>query len=471
MKDPIWVPLYLCIFIASAVALYRQVAKRIPYRYTSIPQGNDTIRLLRLLPSKDATAAIKCQLFNYSLAPDIKSHRYEALSYVWGDENTTIPVFIDGYVLSVKANLHAALVHLRDRSFERILWVDALCINQENVNEKEQQIPFMARIYHQASRVVVWLGEAANSSSLALEKIRDAGGKKSEDSPNNDLIRQDSPNNDLIREAILALLQRPWFRRIWILQEVGVARHILIMCGATEIDGHAFCLGVDSLKDLYKARAGLQSLIRSVTYLIKGAIFRPSYGLDRASQEPLGQLIDTYHTHEATNRHDKVYALLGMTSDDINKAGLSPNYEVPWKELLRRLVKFLLSEEISVETQGDEDIAVIKSKGFFLGHVSRVSTSVLDDKQDVYVTFKNLSWLDVQRGLSETHLILQLSAILIKAGDIFCLLPGASKTTIVRPCKDYFAIVMIAATPPPTDLYTWKTVLARDFLLAWDWRN
>jgi hypothetical protein len=205
MKDPIWAALYLCIFVAAAT-LYRQVAKRIPYHYSSIPPGNSSIRLLRLIPSKDKTAAIKCQLFNYSLAPGEGAHRYEALSYVWGDENKTMRIFINEHVFLITANLHAALVHLRDRSFERIIWVDAVCINQENRKEKGQQIQFMAKIYSQANRVVVWLGEATNDGDLALEKIRDAGGKKS----------TNSSNNKSIQRAVLALLERPWFRRIWV---------------------------------------------------------------------------------------------------------------------------------------------------------------------------------------------------------------------------------------------------------------
>ena len=86
-----------------------------------------------------------------------------------------------------------------------------------------------------------------------------------------------------------------------------------------------------------------------MTYLIRGAIFRPNYVVSRTGGVPqaictLGELIDMYHNHDATLLHDKVYALLGMSgisSDGLSKANLLPNYGVKWEELLQRLIKFL----------------------------------------------------------------------------------------------------------------------------------
>lgn len=222
------------------------------------------------------------------------------------------------------------------------------------------------------------------------------------------------------------------------------------MCGPTVIDGYAFCLGVDSLKKFHDTRVDLQSLIPSVTFLIRGAIFRPSYtlsGRGKVSQDicSLGELIDMYHTHKATLRHDKVYALLGMSSDDASKANLLLNYSVPWEELFQRLIKFLVCEKISVETWADkEEIAVIKSKGCILGKVSSVRIG-RNGRLDVDVIFNNIS---KQPGHGEWsgHWIVQSSARSIQDEDLICLLQGASKPTIIRLCKVYFAIIMIAAT-------------------------
>ncbi|PMD15021.1 hypothetical protein NA56DRAFT_550642, partial [Hyaloscypha hepaticicola] len=88
------------------------------------------IRLLRLMPHKDETAPIQCELFEYSLQESSKgTHLFEALSYVWGSPETPKSISIDKHNLSVTANLHAVLSRLRDRSFERIIWADFVCIN------------------------------------------------------------------------------------------------------------------------------------------------------------------------------------------------------------------------------------------------------------------------------------------------------------------------------------------------------
>lgn len=119
------------------------------------------------------------------------------------------------------------------------------------------------------------------------------------------------------------------------LQEVAAARHVVIMCGATSVDGYAFCIG---LLRLHKSSniADLQGLIGSTVYLIRGSIFRLGTRTRRASQkkpqafslhiQPLGQLVDMYRHRKATIEHDRIYALLGMCSDDDIPANLMPNY-------------------------------------------------------------------------------------------------------------------------------------------------
>ncbi|OCK75970.1 hypothetical protein K432DRAFT_464398 [Lepidopterella palustris CBS 459.81] len=97
-----------------------------------------------------------------------------------------------------------------------------------------------------------------------------------------------------------------------------------------------------------------------------------------------------YHTHEATLHHDKVCALLGMSSDDLGAFGLSSDYMVSWKELFRDLVTFLLGK-VSVQTWGGREMAVITSKGYILGQVSSVEIDHAGhDRQNVDVAFRSM---------------------------------------------------------------------------------
>jgi len=219
------------------------------------------------------------------------------------------------------------------------------------------------------------------------------------------------------------------------------------MCGSAEMNGYTFCLGLNNLGLSYEDHLDLQSLIRSITYLIRGAIFRPKYATSPLGGLSLGELIDMYHTREATNAHDMVYALLGMSSDDPNAAGLSPNYTVPWKTLLHRLIEFILYKEVPAETWDERKIAVIKSKGCILGHVSSAGNdSARYDRQHVNVVFNNIpKSLEYERKYG-TRWTLQASAKSIRKRDIVCLLPGASKPIIIRAYKDHFAIIMIVVT-------------------------
>ena len=180
------------------------------YCYSSLLPGPDSIRLLRLMPHEDEKAPIQCKLFNYSLQELGKAtHQYEALSYVWGDPDKTSPILIDEHRFDVTVNLRAALLRLRDHYFERIIWADAICVNQKDSEERGCQVQSMAKIYGKANRVIVWLGAAADDSDQAFEEIRVAADKKS----------TNSSNSEKMQQAILALLRRPWFQRIWVREE------------------------------------------------------------------------------------------------------------------------------------------------------------------------------------------------------------------------------------------------------------
>lgn len=257
------------------------------------------------------------------------------------------------------------------------------------------------------------------------------------------------------------------------LQEIAAAQNIVIMCGSTRIDGYAFCLGLPSLLSY----ADIPDHIRSVTYLMRGSIFRPKYSLNMSGDvsldiRPLGELIDMYHAHEATERHDKIFALLGMSSDNPTVAGLVPNYKISWDKLMAQAVRFILGEKVLIKTWAHLQAAVVSAKGYVIGSVTSVRSTegaYRNDRQIVNIETKDnvsLSWT------------VQATAKPIQVGDICCHLLGAAKPMIIRSCTDYFSVIMTGFMPPHYDeaqsgsfdqSQEPGTTSAHDFLLIWDW--
>lgn len=168
---------------------------------------NDSIRLLVLKASKLNNADLYGDLIDYPLQEcDNDEHSYEALSYVWGENRKPWYIWVEERKLRITENLYNALLRLRNRSSDRLLWVDAICIDQANDTEKSIQVWRMANIYSNASRVRVWLGVAADNSDDALTCLADAG--------TDEALDKSYKTSQL--DSIRKLLSRDWFERIWV---------------------------------------------------------------------------------------------------------------------------------------------------------------------------------------------------------------------------------------------------------------
>lgn len=136
--------------------------------YAPLDRAQNEIRLVRLLAARDLTSGIVCELIHASLDAKVS---YEALSYTWGNNRTTEYIRMNGKDFWVTENLHAALRALRHDTEDRCLWIDAIAINQKDIPEKNQEVLRMLRIYENAKRVVVWLGDASGDSGLAMDHL------------------------------------------------------------------------------------------------------------------------------------------------------------------------------------------------------------------------------------------------------------------------------------------------------------
>jgi hypothetical protein len=126
------------------------------YSYRPLPHGRDT-RVAVLEPANQFNDPIHLSLKRVSLT-GLKRTQYEALSYVWGSIKGDCRVYCDGKLLYVTSNCESALRYLRLKHRTRVLWIDAVCINQDSNAEKIRQVPMMGDIYESAARVLLWLG-------------------------------------------------------------------------------------------------------------------------------------------------------------------------------------------------------------------------------------------------------------------------------------------------------------------------
>jgi hypothetical protein len=253
---------------------------------------------------------------------------------------------------------------------------------------------------------------------------------------------------------------------------VAAARHVVVCCGSAEIDGHALCTGLGQLKFVSKNIDQYVRAHASIT-LIRGAIFRSrsrQCSPDKSALGilPLRELLSMYNTHEATHRHDKIYALLGMATDDVSNAGLSPNYDLPWDELLRRAVMFILGANLQIRTWKDEGKVEFTGNGWIVGRVSKTARNT-DGSQNVTVQFNENFRHCEGIGYISAPWNLRAVANTVCRDDIIYILEGATHVMIIRRHASTFHVVATAITPPRHLDTTSVSCGSRRFTLVWEW--
>ncbi|KAM0798438.1 heterokaryon incompatibility protein-domain-containing protein [Usnea florida] len=204
--------------------------------YAQLDQNTKEIRLI-LLEHGEPGIDIKYRLIHTTL----RNHpAYKALSYCWGEVKDLETIDIDGYVFSIGPNLKAALQNIRHPEESTYLWVDAICINQEDTAERNYQVPLMHEIYHQAVQVIVWLGKKSFDSDCAMDVLEDKDLSKRVDlfPPRRDISTAVIYTATAMAtwEALSNFYTRSWWDRVWVIQEVvWAARDITVMCGSREL--------------------------------------------------------------------------------------------------------------------------------------------------------------------------------------------------------------------------------------------
>ena len=202
------------------------VSCRVAYVYQPIPPGY--IRLLTIDSSKGEPATYRLVPYQQKLAP-----KYDAVSYCWGEDLTSTLIDCDGSDLCIRKSLSVALPYLADRpKSARPLWIDAICLNQEDNDEKAIHVPLMHEIYKNAMRTIVWLGEPDEDTDVALDFMAEVISHLKNGGSSEDI---DDFSREQEWKAIREYLRRPWFTRLWALQEFLLSKAIEILCSRKKL--------------------------------------------------------------------------------------------------------------------------------------------------------------------------------------------------------------------------------------------
>ncbi|KAH8590187.1 heterokaryon incompatibility protein-domain-containing protein, partial [Bisporella sp. PMI_857] len=313
------------------------------FTYSALDLAGPTFRLIRLLPGLSFDM-IECEMIEARLEGLGDTIPYEALSYTWGQDGKNKCIEVNGCSFPVTANLHLALLHLRHRSSDRLLWVDAICINQSDPTERGHQVKQMRYIYQEAEQVLIWLGSATNDTDIAMSTMMDLQQISLRGNSNWRQLADILLDTDLTHPRISLkirrrfgaqeLISRPWFNRVWILQEVANSRAALILCGHQSVLARIFALAMPLLLE-----NTIDSHCQAVLDIMPGISRRESWW---SRERSLRTLLLKFNMSIATDPRDMVFALLGMSSDIPDDSLVQVNYHKTLGEVIRDTVIFLL---------------------------------------------------------------------------------------------------------------------------------
>ncbi|KAM6517286.1 hypothetical protein FSOLCH5_008249 [Fusarium solani] len=201
-----------------------------------ILEEEDSFRLISLQPG-DLDEPLILRLINTRLQDP---QPFEAVSYVWGDASRQVLVRVvdkngEEITMGVTPNCYAALQRLRKKDSARTLWIDSICINQSLNAEKNHQLILMSRIYQEATRVVVYLGEGTSDTDAAMKYIGEVDDPSDYGSGDWHL-----PSAICDKSSLDVFFERPWFHRVWVLQEITFAKQAIVVCGSQQLDWKSF---------------------------------------------------------------------------------------------------------------------------------------------------------------------------------------------------------------------------------------
>ncbi|GIZ44889.1 hypothetical protein CKM354_000807400 [Cercospora kikuchii] len=320
------------------------------YDSVHLPQPRNQIRLLHIqIASDDLEIQARLEVHSLNHCPP-----FRAISYTWGDQKPAISISINGRSCQVRMNCWYALWQMRHHKHPGPLWVDSICIDQSNFDEKSAQVSLMGRIYSKAESTACCLGPGRNLANVE-RLLRPPS--------DNDTSSTLAAEKHLLRE----LQHRPYFRRTWIKQEIILSKEIHLFCGMDSLDWNTYVKVLDSfvshdvkfLAQTQEQHPKSRDLANNVhRTLVDGrrarhvSIQSPQY-VSSSSREgsalkpwaELWELLKQYGGSECQDARDKVYALLPLLPEQsLMKLDLAIDYTLPILPLGLNVIEGYLKE-------------------------------------------------------------------------------------------------------------------------------
>lgn len=315
---------------------------KMDFQYSPLHLGRPAFRLVKLRAGS-GRQAINCDLIDAFFDDATTLLDYEAVSYTWGDATNTHNIALNERVFSIGDNLWSVLHDVRYPKEDRILWIDAISIDQDCHGERGHQVQQMDQIYRHASRVIIWLGTSTAITDLCMRSMREfqqfMPETKLTPSCQNWQERQEmralsetwrSFGPVGYKPTFETILGRPWFRRVWIIQEVANARAAIIYCGQSYVLARTFvlCAFLSGVKPPQHCQAVLD--------IMPGPNRRTSWW----SQKPdFYTILSRFWDAEATRGHDRIYGLLGLCPPAAEKVLV--DYTKPINSVIRDAISFI----------------------------------------------------------------------------------------------------------------------------------
>jgi hypothetical protein len=318
------------------------------YQHKPLSSSRRQIRLIRLQASPVLRDVVKCEIEKFNID---KVPAYEAISYAWGDASdlTHVKVGVRHRLLITKS-LETALRYMRHPHKERLLWADAVCIDQNNTAEKNEVVARMHNIYHDAQQVIVWLGQPIRPWSFHV--ILNIPDKVDEQDPF--YFRGPCQIENRLNKNARTLLkfgQLPWFSRGWVLQEVCFARDIQIQYGRHLLSWERFEKVATKLALVLPQFLESEPLVARRPYIaiqeaISGIAEARLRLLHNEQAMTLSSLLPFARTKCTSDPRDKIYAFLNLLP--VVPSSLQVDYAIEIKSLFIKVAQLLMREVVGL---------------------------------------------------------------------------------------------------------------------------